>query len=169
MATGITTPSFDHITFGQPFVTSYEEASTINLGIDIAALRLFMGEHVFTLGEAKFFTSRMVDTLYLEVTTDKEVTGFLTKMRSALFSRSNISALGPQLDGGKPKLHITLFQGKGIAKNSKRLLRDIALYNQSLKEIRAQNEEQLVVFESFIPVLYAKYRSGWKMLSDNPD
>lgn len=166
---GISMPSFDHITFGQPFVTTYEEASRISLGIDLVALRITMGEHIFSLGEAKFFESKELNTLYLEVNTDKEVLGFLKKLRDGFFAASDITMLGPRLDDGEPKLHITLFQGKDIAKKSERLLRDIESYNQTLQTIRREDPERLTVFETFIPIMYAKYKSGWRMLSRNPE
>ncbi len=165
---GILIPSFDHVTFDQPFVASYEEATKISFRVELAALRLSMGDHIFTLGEAKFFESRKLDTLYLEVTTDEEAAEFLKRVRSGLFSTNNVFMLGPKLDDRGPKLHVTLFQGKDIAKKSKRLLRDVDLYNQSLKETRVRNKEQLVVFRNFIPGMYAKYRTGWRVLGQNP-
>lgn len=169
MEAGISTPSFDYVTFGQPFVASYEEVSMISLGIDLSALRLSMGEHPFTLGEVKLFESKVLDTLYLEVNTDEDVTEFLKKMRDGLFSAGDTAMLGPRLDDGVPKLHITLFQGRGLLKRSGHLADRIESYNHSLRALKSTDQDHLVVFETFIPVVYARYIPEWKMLSSNPE
>lgn len=157
------TPTFGHVTFFQPFTASHETASRINLAIEVSALRLSMGESLFVLGEARFFEGEEVDTLYLEVRAEGETLEFLKKMRNKLFSLREISVLGQRLDDGTPNLHVTLFQGKNISRKS-RLLEAVARYNSSIKNM---NEEDLVVFETFIPVMYQRCKAGWKILGSH--
>ncbi len=164
-------PSSDYIVFGEPFSTSYHEAHKIQLGVELIAIRMLMGEYIFTLGEAhlEYSERESLETLSLDVSADEEALELLKKAFTLMSPAGDTSTLRQVLNAGEPRLKVTLFQRSRGKKKPERIRRRILTYNNSLKKLRAKRPEELIRVGDFVPAVYAKYTTGWRKLGRDPE
>ncbi len=160
------TPKFPHVTLTSPFVTTYERASTINIGIFL---------HDFVLGPTDAFLEGLdcfvgeagdLDTLYAKVRVSDTFLARITMIRKTLRAKEGITFIGKDYDEGKtPKLHVTIAQGEGLASNQA-VQAFIGRHNEEL--LKDERIEGSLTLGSLTCCLFAKYGDEWKHLSHPP-
>ncbi len=162
-----------HLTLLPPFFTTYKDASLLNLRSTIAGL---MPNHPlyatrFRLGRLSRMPFGEKAVLYFEVTPegdqskDNSFTSYVTAMRNEVMRSTHFG----WRDSIPPKFtpHITVLTTHDAQEPSSN---GGILWNPAIdKMVKRENETvETLPFLVTYPILYAKYKTGWQILSYNP-
>jgi hypothetical protein len=152
---------YEHITLTAPFWAGYEEASAINLGLDISGLKHQPLEDIgwrcrITVGKPNWFRNKDEDILKFPVTSGL-LARVASKLRREIAESDQMKWCYELPDNGRVNLHITICSGVG-------------LYEKLGPWIESRNLLRKHVMRVRVPVIVtlAKYPHGWRMVSRDP-